>query len=144
MKHYTSLVLVTLLTAGHAMAQSTSLEKGEKETVVEKVGDLLTLNYVFHDRAALAKTKITAALTAGDYNEIANVTRAQLPRLQAEISKLGAIKTVTFSRVGPAGLDVYDVTLANGAIQCGIFVTPDAKIVSAWIHPAAAAMPATR
>jgi hypothetical protein len=76
--------------------------------------------------------------------DLANVTKAQLPMLQADISKLGAIKTVTFNHVGPAGLDVYDVTLANGAIQCGIFITPDGKIVSAWIRPATATMPATR
>ena len=56
--------------------------------------------------------------------DLANVTRAQLPMLQADISKLGAIKTVTFNHVGSAGLDVYDVTLASGAIQFGIFVTP--------------------
>ena len=31
MKRYASLLLVTLLTAGPAIAQSTSLEKGEKE-----------------------------------------------------------------------------------------------------------------
>jgi len=76
--------------------------------------------------------------------DLANVTRAQLPMLQADISKLGAIKTVTFNHVGSTGLDVYDVTLAGGAIQFGIFVTPDGRIVSAWIRPAAAAMPATR
>ena len=76
--------------------------------------------------------------------DLANVTRAQLPMLQADISKLGAIKTVTFNSVGPAGLDVYDVTLANGVIQCGIFVTPDGKIASAWIRPATTSMPATR
>jgi hypothetical protein len=76
--------------------------------------------------------------------DLANVTRAQLPKLQADVSKLGAIKTVMFNHVGPGGLDVYDVTLANGAIQCGMFVTPDGKIVSAWIRPAAASMPATR
>jgi hypothetical protein len=76
--------------------------------------------------------------------DLANVTRAQLPMLQADISKLGAIKTVMFNHVGPAGLDVYDVTLANGAIQCGIFVTPDGKIASAWIRPATATVPATR
>jgi hypothetical protein len=76
--------------------------------------------------------------------DLANVTRAQLPKLQADISKLGAIKTVMFNHVGSGGLDVYDVTLANGAIQCGIFVTPDGKTVSAWIRPAAALMPATR
>ena len=41
-------------------------------------------------------------------------------------------------------LDVYDVTLANGAVQCGIFVTPDGKIASVWVRPAAAPMPAAR
>jgi len=76
--------------------------------------------------------------------DLANVTKAQLPMLQADISKLGTIKTVTFNHVNNAGLDVYDVTLANGAIRCGIFVTPDGKIVSAWIRPATATMPATR
>jgi hypothetical protein len=58
---------------------------------------------------------------------------------------LAAIKTVTFNHIGAAGLDdVYDVTLANGAIQYGIFVTPDGKIATAWIRPATAAVPSAR
>jgi len=77
--------------------------------------------------------------------DAASITRAQLPKLQADISKLGAIKTVTFNGVSPwDGLDVYDVTLADGALQSGIFVTPDGKIASVWVRPAAAPMPATR
>jgi len=76
--------------------------------------------------------------------DLANVTRAQLPMLQADISRLGAIKTVTFNGVGPDGFDMYDVTLANGTVQCGIFVTPDGKIASAWIRPAAPPVPAAR
>jgi hypothetical protein len=77
---------------------------------------------------------------APDYDrmspDLANVTRVQLPMLQADISKLGPIRTVTFSGVGPDGFDVYDVTLTNGALQCGIFVAPDGKIVGAWLRPA--------
>jgi hypothetical protein len=73
--------------------------------------------------------------------DAANTIKAQLPALQAEISKLGAIKTVAFNGIGTYdSLDVYDVTLANGAVQCGIFVTPDGKIASIWVHPAAAPM----
>ena len=60
------------LMAGHAMADSASLEKGEKDAVVETVGNMLTLNYVFPDRAALAKDKITGAMAAGDYDQIAD------------------------------------------------------------------------
>jgi hypothetical protein len=63
------------------IAQGTVLEKGEKVAVVEKVGDLLTVNYVFADRAALAKAKITAALTAGAYDKIADPSAfAQITR----------------------------------------------------------------
>jgi hypothetical protein len=77
--------------------------------------------------------------------DAANVMRAQLPTLQADLSKLGAIKTVTFNGIGPQdSLDVYDVTLANGAVQSGIFVTPDGKIASVWVRPVAAPMPAAR
>src|SRR5581483_1133514 len=47
--------------------------------------------------------------------DLAEATRAQLPQLQADLSKLGPIRSITFKEVGPAGLDVYDVTMANGA-----------------------------
>ena len=75
--------------------------------------------------------------------DAANAIRAQLPTLQADLSKLGAIKTVTFNGISPFdSLDVYDVTLANGVVQSGIFVTPDGKIASVWVHPAVVPMPA--
>jgi Peptidase family S41/N-terminal domain of Peptidase_S41 in eukaryotic IRBP len=66
--------------------------------------------------------------------DLAEATRAQLPSLQPSIQSLGAVSTVTFNRVGSDGLDVYDVRLAKGALQCGIFVAPDGRIVSAWMH----------
>jgi hypothetical protein len=75
----------------------------------------------------------------------ARIIRAQLATLQADLSTLGAIKTVTFNGIGPYdALDVYDVTLASGTVQSGIFVTPDGKIASVWVRPAAASMPAAR
>jgi len=297
-------LLYTLLAAAPAVAQSALLEKGEREAVIDKIGDLLTVNYIFPDRASWAKAEIARGLAAGDYDKItdpaafaerlttdlrtithdkhvgvavtsdngqpvnapplppsnagftridrlkgnigyikilgfaelapfipavdqamadlesthaliidlresgggsaasetyfcsfffdprtpvhlddfvrrkpgtqeftteewwtqavttpylrkpvydlmsfdaANTIRAQLPALQADISKLGAIKTVTFNGIGPYdSLDVYDVTLANGTVQCGIFVTPDGKIASVWVRPAAAQMPDAR
>jgi hypothetical protein len=77
--------------------------------------------------------------------DAANAIRAQLPTLQTDLSKLGAIKAVTFNGIGPYdSLDVYDVTLANGAVQSGIFVTTDGKIASLWVRPAAVPMPAAR
>jgi hypothetical protein len=77
--------------------------------------------------------------------DAANAIRAQLPTLQADLSKLGAIKTLTFNGIGPYdSLDVYDVTLANGAVQSGIFVTPDGKIASVWVRPTAVTMPFAR
>jgi N-terminal domain of Peptidase_S41 in eukaryotic IRBP len=63
-------------------------EKGEKGAAVETVGDLLTVNYVFPDRAAQAKVKITGALAAGDYDEITDASMfAQL--LTADLQALG-------------------------------------------------------
>lgn len=73
--------------------------------------------------------------------DLAQATRAQLPRLQADLSKLGPVKSVTFKYVGPAGLDVFDVTMANGAVLSGILVQPDGKIEAAWIQPVPTSAP---
>jgi hypothetical protein len=77
--------------------------------------------------------------------DAANAIRAQLRTLQVDISKLGAIKTVTFNGIGQYdSLDVYDLTLANGAVQCGIFVSPDGRIASIWVRTEAAPIRAAR
>jgi hypothetical protein len=76
--------------------------------------------------------------------DIARATKVQLPQLQADLSKLGPIEAVTFKFVGPAGLDVYDVTMAKGSIRTGIFVSQDGKIMSAWIQPAPIISPAAQ
>ncbi len=75
------------LTVGPAIAQGTLLGKVEKGSVVENVGDLLTVNYVFPDLATLAKAKITGELAAGHYDEIADpVSFAQ--RLTADLQSV--------------------------------------------------------
>jgi hypothetical protein len=58
-----------------------------------------------------------------------------LAQLQAELSELGVIQTVTFKYVAPSGLDVYDIRMTNGSVQSGIFVSSNGKVESAWIHP---------
>ena len=54
--------------------------------------------------------------------DLAETIRLQLPRLQHDLSKLGPIRSVTFKYVDSQGLDVFDVTMANGSLQSGIFV----------------------
>jgi hypothetical protein len=78
--------------------------------------------------------------------DAANITKERLPELQADIRKLGAIKAVTFNGISRSddSLDVYDVTFGKGAVQSGIFVTPDGRITSVWVRPAAAPLPAVR
>lgn len=68
-------------------------------------------------------------------DDLAHVTKAHLAQFRAELSELGAIQAVTFKYVAPSGLDVYDVRMADGSVQSGIFVSPNGKIESAWIHP---------
>jgi hypothetical protein len=55
-----SLLLVTLFIDVPAVAQNASLTRSDKEAVVEKIGDLLTVNYIYPDRAALAKPESQA------------------------------------------------------------------------------------
>ena len=74
MRCHTLLLLVTLVVSAPAMAQGALLDKGEREEVVERMGDLLTINYIFPDRAVLAKAQLASALAAGDYDGIADPT----------------------------------------------------------------------
>ncbi|HKQ46092.1 MAG TPA: S41 family peptidase [Rhizomicrobium sp.] len=48
-------------------AATQAFGQAEKRAVIEKAGELLTANYIYPDRAADAKTKLDAALMAGEY-----------------------------------------------------------------------------
>ncbi len=61
---------------------------------------------------------------------LAAATRQQLPQLRAEILELGAIQSITFKAVGPAGPDIYEVKFEKGAQEYRIWLAPDGKIDS--------------
>jgi len=63
-------------------------------------------------------------------------TRQQLPQLQSGLTQLGALKTLTFTGVGPAGPDIYVAKFENGALEYRIWMQPDGKIEAANARPA--------
>jgi hypothetical protein len=96
--------------------------------------------------AALRRNIEELALGTPNYDRmskpLADATREQLPKLGPAMKSLGAIQSVTFHSVGPDGMDIFDVTMANGAMQSGIFVSADGRIQSAWVRMRAPQAPA--
>ena len=68
-------------------------------------------------------------------DNLAAVTRQQLPQLQAIVTRLGAVQSVTFKGVGPAGADIYEVKFENGSLEYRISLGPDGKVQGAGIRP---------
>ncbi len=66
---------------------------------------------------------------------LAAATRQQLPQLQSSLTQLGAMQSVTFKGVGPAGPDIYEVKFANGSLEYRIWLAPDGKIDRANARP---------
>jgi hypothetical protein len=67
--------------------------------------------------------------------EFAALTRQQLPVIQQILSNLGAVSTVTFKDVSPAGADVYRVTFQRGQVECGLSYDADGKIAAISFQP---------
>jgi hypothetical protein len=89
--------------------------------------------------AALRKMIEGIRLGKPDYGTmssgLAEATRQQLPQLQATVTQLGAIQSVTFKGVGPAGPDIYQVKFENGSLEYRIWLAPDGKVESANVRP---------
>jgi CubicO group peptidase (beta-lactamase class C family) len=89
--------------------------------------------------AALRKMIEDVRLGKPDYASmspgLAEATRQQLPQLQSDITKLGALQSLTFKSVGPAGPDIYQAKFANGSLEYRIWLAPDGKIEAANAHP---------
>jgi CubicO group peptidase (beta-lactamase class C family) len=66
---------------------------------------------------------------------LANVTRQQLPQLQATINQLGAVQSVTFKGVGPGGADIYDVKFEHGSTEWRIMMQSDSIVASVGFRP---------
>jgi hypothetical protein len=67
---------------------------------------------------------------------LAAATRQQLPQLQSSIVQLGALQSIKFTGVGPAGADIYLIKFENGALEYRIFLGPDGKAEGANVRPA--------
>ena len=89
--------------------------------------------------AALRKMIEDLRLGKPDYDKmspgLAAATRQQLPQLQSNITQLGAMQSVTFKGVGPAGPDIYQVKFENGSLEYRIWLAPDGKVENAAVRP---------
>jgi CubicO group peptidase (beta-lactamase class C family) len=90
--------------------------------------------------AALRKLIKGVAAGEPDYDAMttsfADLNRRQLPQLQAAISALGAVQSLSFKAVGPAGPDIYEVKFEKGAQEWRIWLAPDGKVDAANFRPA--------
>ena len=66
---------------------------------------------------------------------LAELTRSQLPQLQAEVLAAGALQSVTFVEVAPRGEDVYDLKFSKAEWLWSILLDEDGKIIMANFHP---------
>ena len=85
--------------------------------------------------AALRKMIEDSRVGKPDYDSmspgLANATRQQLPQIQSTLTELGAIQSVTFKGVGPAGPDIYEVKFEKGLLEYRIWLAADGKVDSA-------------
>jgi hypothetical protein len=97
-----------------------------------------------------ALRSLFAGLLAGTPNygemapQLADLTRQQLPQLQAAAQTLGPIQSVQFRGVSPQGADTFEVHHEHGTSNMAILLTADGKIQGAMLGgppPAAAAGP---
>jgi hypothetical protein len=77
---------------------------------------------------------------AGLSERMVSVTRQQLPTLEQTMARLGALKSITFNSVGPAGGDIYEVVFEHGQTEWQVApLTPDGKIDALGFRETAAA-----
>jgi CubicO group peptidase (beta-lactamase class C family) len=67
--------------------------------------------------------------------DLASATREQLPELQAMITGMGALQSVTFKGVGPGGADIYQIKFEKGSLDYRIWLAADGKTESANVRP---------
>jgi hypothetical protein len=62
--------------------------------------------------------------------DVAAIVRRQLPGTMAMIARWGALKSITFKSVGPAGKDIYDVAFDHGRAEWRIApLSSDGKVM---------------
>jgi CubicO group peptidase (beta-lactamase class C family) len=89
----------------------------------------------------VALRKMIEDLRAGkpDYDSmspgLADATRQQLPQIQPQIVKLGALRSATFKGVGPGGADIYVLQFETGALEYRVAFGATGKIEGAFFRP---------
>ena len=100
----------------------------------------------FADQTALpgseaAMRRVIGEIAAGqpDYAKmgdgLAQATRAQLPGLQGQFAKLGALQALTFRGVGPGGADIYEASFAGGKLEFRMALGGDGVIEALTMRP---------
>jgi CubicO group peptidase (beta-lactamase class C family) len=88
---------------------------------------------------AVRETLETAAAGTPEYERLgpalANAVRQQLPAIRPMLQRLGAIKSIEFRGVGPAGADIYHVTCENGALEVRITLDANGKVIGEGLRP---------
>jgi len=59
---------------------------------------------------------------------LARETRRQITQEQATIAELGALQSLTFKGVGPAGPNIYQATFEKGALEWRIWLNLDGSV----------------
>jgi CubicO group peptidase (beta-lactamase class C family) len=59
---------------------------------------------------------------------LARLTRRQITQQQATISQLGALQSLTFKGVGPAGPNIYQATFEKGSLEWRIWLNLDGSV----------------
>jgi CubicO group peptidase (beta-lactamase class C family) len=59
---------------------------------------------------------------------LARQTRRQITQHQTTMTKLGALQSLTFKSVGPAGPDIYQATFEQGSLEWRIWLNPDGSV----------------
>jgi len=62
--------------------------------------------------------------------DLAALTRQQLPQLKTAIAQLGALQSAAFKGVGPAGADIYEIKFEHATTEWRIILGPDGKTQS--------------
>jgi len=66
---------------------------------------------------------------------LAEAERQQLPQIKDLSKRIGALKSLVFSKVLPNGVDLYVATFEHGQLDCGIApLSPAGKVVSDFCH----------
>jgi hypothetical protein len=60
--------------------------------------------------------------------DLARETRRQLTQHEATMAKLGALRSVSFKSVGPAGPNIYLVTFEKGSLEWRIWMNLDGSV----------------